>query len=132
MVAPSWGRGVLDQGQLELLRELGAANGNADLLRDLVDQFTTHASGRMEELRDAVSRRDGPKLEGVAHGLKGSSSTIGAARLAAACAVLEATGRSGELAGVEPQLQQVELELRLATDALRTESGPGRPRAEPA
>ena len=118
--------GVLDEEQLETLREVSTATGNADLLRRLVDEFTGNAIARMEQLRDAVSRSDAPLLESAAHGLKGSSSTMGAARVAAACAVLESAGRKGELDGVEPQLQRVERELRLATDALHTECCAGR------
>jgi HPt (histidine-containing phosphotransfer) domain-containing protein len=44
---------------------------------------------------------------------------MGAVRLAAVCAKLEAAGRSGELDDVDAQLHRLETELKQATEALQ-------------
>ena len=113
--------GVLDAEQIDTLREVAAATGNGNLMRNLVDVFTTEAASRLAKLRDAAERADALALEGVAHALRGSSSTMGAVRLAEACAVLEAAGRGGHLDGVAAQLQRLESELERATAALAGE-----------
>jgi CheY-like chemotaxis protein len=46
----------------------------------------------------AAERGDLEELEREAHGLKGSSATLGAVRLATACAALEQAGADGDLA----------------------------------
>ena len=55
----------------------------------LFDQFVAEATTRIATLRDAAARRDADMLRRTAHNLKGSSSIVGAQRLAAMCAEIE-------------------------------------------
>ena len=55
----------------------------------LFDQFVAEATARIAVLRDAAERRDADLLRRTAHNLKGSSSIVGAQRLAALCAEIE-------------------------------------------
>ena len=57
----------------------------------------------------------------LAHGLKGTSATMGASGVASACAVIERAAAAGEVATPE-QLTEVATELLHATTALRAEA----------
>ncbi len=68
-------------------------------------------SARLKTLREAVEGGDGRSVERTAHTLKGSAKNMGAVRMSEICAELEEAGRSGELARVPQQLDQLEAEL---------------------
>jgi two-component system sensor histidine kinase/response regulator len=76
------------------LAGLGRGTGADPLIRQFVD--TTPA--RVEAIAAAVERGDLDEINREAHGLKGSSATLGAARLATVCAALEQAGGDGDLA----------------------------------
>jgi len=63
--------------------------GAPDFTLTLIDQFMREAESRVGALRDAARRLDRAALASTAHSLKGSSSIMGAARLAALCAQVE-------------------------------------------
>ena len=60
-----------------------------DFTLTLIDQFMREAESRVSALGDAARRRDRAALASTAHSLKGSSSIMGAMRLAALCAQVE-------------------------------------------
>jgi DNA-binding response OmpR family regulator len=60
-----------------------------DFTLTLIDQFMREAESRVGALRDAAQRLDRAALASTAHSLKGSSSIMGAMRLAALCAQVE-------------------------------------------
>ena len=76
----------------------------------------------MIELRAATARGDSTTAQAAVHGLKGASATIGASRVAAACAELE-TGAVAEREG----LLGLAAELERAAPALREKAGTGFP-----
>jgi len=59
-------------------------------------------------IRQACQRRDPKLLATSAHGLKSSSAHIGAMKLSAMCAALEADARAGALVRAEPALASLE------------------------
>lgn len=69
---------------LSALDDLGAKN-KADVLRT----FLVSSAEDVQQLSDAVSRRDGARAVAVSHRLRGASLAIGAHRLAEACSRLE-------------------------------------------
>jgi len=117
---------VLDMQQLDELRELAEEMGDPAFLVRLVDQYLEDAASRMAELQDATSGRDAPALAAAAHALKGGSATMGAKRMAALCADLEAAGRRGELPGPE-ELARVSADLQVAGVALQAQARPKSP-----
>ena len=119
------GDGVLNAAQFDGLRRLAAASRDTHFLRSLVDQYVDQAACQLAELRDAAERADAPALKALAHALKGTSATMGASRVAAACAALEeaaALGQAAERGGLEP----LAAELERATAALRGQAPPSR------
>jgi CheY-like chemotaxis protein len=69
------------------VHELSAIDG---LLQRAAARFLEYSPVEIGELRTAVARRDFPQAKAIAHKLKGSSATVGVARLAAALAEIEA------------------------------------------
>jgi two-component system, sensor histidine kinase and response regulator len=110
--------GVLDAAQFDGLRQL--ARGDPGLLGNLIEQYLLQATSEVAELRDAVGRGDPPAVGQLAHSLRGASATMGANRVASACAALEEAAARGTVNGTEGLHRLVD-ELELATAALRAQ-----------
>ena len=81
---------VIDDSVLsQVIRDVGEGQGGTVLLL-----FASELERRIEELREAVSGSDVDVLRRVAHGAKGSASTFGATRVAAAARRLEEACKS--------------------------------------
>jgi PAS domain S-box-containing protein len=108
---------VLDATQFDGLRRLATASGDTSFLRNLIDQYLDIAWSELAKLREADARGDAPALLALAHGLKGTSATMGACGVANACESLEDSARRGEMPG--PQgLDRVATALEQAATAL--------------
>ncbi len=68
------------------------------VMNDLVENFLSSASDRVEAVKDAVGRGDNEALERAAHSLKGSCGTLGATRMAEVCSDLVTLAREGKSA----------------------------------
>ena len=66
----------------------------------LVGAFLTDAPRRLQQLRAAHERGEGPLLQEDAHILRSAAATVGARALAQLCAQLEAASKAGRLAEV--------------------------------
>ena len=71
--------------------------GNEELAATIINGFLDGIPDQMGPLREAVEQRDSPTVQRLAHGLKGSASTVGAIALSEATARLEAAGRAEDL-----------------------------------
>lgn len=80
---------TLDPRMIASFRE-GDPDGAAGIVSLLIDQFLEEATTQTELLRAAGQRGDATALKSAAHNLKGSSTTMGAKRLGAACRAVEA------------------------------------------
>jgi len=92
------GDGPLDADVLASYRDAGAADPN-ETLRTLVGIFLTDSEALVERLRPALLAHDAAEGARAAHALKGCAMAVGARRLAAVCAALEA-GDAADAAGV--------------------------------
>jgi HPt (histidine-containing phosphotransfer) domain-containing protein len=72
-----------------------------------------------------VEKNDAGALERTAHTLKGSSSNMGATRMAAVCAELEEAGASGDLGRAPGLLARLEEEFGRVRPALEAEASSG-------
>ena len=112
---------VIDTGELDdLRRHTGSARG-PDLIVDLVGLFLRHAPERVEAVERAVAAHDAEALREAARALRGSSRTLGAARMAEICAELEQIGTSGSVMGAAPLVAQLKAGFALTRRALETE-----------
>jgi len=85
---------VLDQETLEQLRD--ADDGELGLAREMFDIFKADSPPRISAIKEAIEANDLVKLREISHAMKGSCGTIGATRVSAIAAMLEAYGRSYE------------------------------------
>jgi CheY-like chemotaxis protein len=108
---------VIDQTALDALREL--EDGASDILRELVEIYIDDAPGYITALREAILAADPHQMERTAHTLKGSSASLGARRLVAACLDMERLGRGGSMEGSQEMLARVEREFHSASQVLR-------------
>ena len=109
------GLGVLDE-----LKEGGNTLPPFALL--LIDQYVEEAATQVEMLKDAQARHDAGALKATAHILKGSSSTMGAKRLAALCADMERRAAGGSDDFITPDMMaDVDLEFVKVRAALDIE-----------
>jgi CheY-like chemotaxis protein len=111
---------LLDLGVLASLREL-QAEGEPDILEELIGLFFEEAPPKLAALREAVEEDDARAVERVAHSLKGSSGNMGAMRMAAVYSEIEKVGGSGELTRAPELIERLEVELDRTRRALNAE-----------
>jgi HPt (histidine-containing phosphotransfer) domain-containing protein len=95
-----------------------AAGGDRDVLRELALLYRDDAASQLAALDQAAAQRDVAGVARIAHGLKGSSSSIGARRAADAFRALEEMGRAGALAGLDAAVAHAREECERARHAL--------------
>jgi HPt (histidine-containing phosphotransfer) domain-containing protein len=91
---------------LQTVRELmdAEAKGGKPFLAGLVRSFANEARAALERMRACVRSGDGKRLALEAHRLKGSSGSMGAARLSGECRALERSAREGRLEALERRI----------------------------
>lgn len=82
----------------ELLARFG---GDAGLLRELAELFIQSCPKMLEDIRDAVQKRDAKALERAAHSLKGCVGNFFSHGARETAQRLELLGKSGDLSGAE-------------------------------
>jgi DNA-binding response OmpR family regulator len=97
-----------------LLQRLGI---DREGLRGLIDLFRQDSARLLDEIQQAVGRRDGNALREIVHRLKGSASVLGASQVQIAAARLEALGQSGDFAGADEALGVLVTETRRILEA---------------
>ena len=100
-----------------IVLELEALDG--DVLGDLVALYFDDAAARAAALGDAVARADPDAVARMAHTLKGSSSTLGAAHVAHIASELEQAAKAGDLAPATALLDTLHLALEETRKAFR-------------
>ncbi len=109
--------GVLDLAVVANLREL-SQHGDREQLTRLVETFIGDSLSRIEALNRGIDAADGPVIAGICHSLKGSSSSLGATRLAELCAELEESASHNDLANAVDLLRQLEAAFDVVRPAL--------------
>jgi two-component system, sensor histidine kinase and response regulator len=106
---------------------LSRLDGDAELLRELIDMFLADSNSLLEHVSKAVISQDPAGLERAAHKLKGSVSIFGSQAAIQAAQDLETMGHDRDLphAGeVFAQLKNQIAELEEALGELRQETCP--------
>jgi CheY-like chemotaxis protein len=100
---------TLDASIIAGIRESFSAGG-ADLVSKLIDQFVKEASSLVERITRAATTGDSQTLKAAGHGLKGTSLTIGAKRLAMLGGAVEAHAMTQPGAAVDAALVKAMVE----------------------
>jgi CheY-like chemotaxis protein len=107
----------LDRQILDLLRGLPAAGGES-FLSTVIRSFLASSADDLATVRRCAEEGRWPEAGRAAHRLKGSSATLGAARVAAACAAIEEKAREEQAQDLAPLIARLEQELTQAHAAL--------------
>jgi PAS domain S-box-containing protein len=114
---------AIDSGVFDDFRgPVGNADAN-DFVVKLIDEYLEEAATRIAALKTAVARGDAPAVKTAAHSLKGSSSTVGAKKLATICDEFEALARNLPLTGTAALIVALDDEFERVAQALQVEQG---------
>lgn len=104
---------ILDQGLVgELVEVMGEGFTN------LVDSFRSDSMERVKGLQLACQDDDAEQLRLLSHSFKGSSSNLGAVKVAATCKQIEDLARQDQVAEAGALMAQLQSELNEALAAL--------------
>jgi CheY-like chemotaxis protein len=112
---PSPEEAAVETSVLDNLRDL---SGDPAFLSGLAEMYAKDVAQRMDEMRRAVDEGNASALAEAAHALKSSSGQIGAKRVTALAARIEAIGRSSEFNGVDDLLAQLGRESSAAQEEI--------------
>ena len=106
---------------LQLMQELtgATADSGSDFMAQLAQIFVSDARTTLARMQQYAQAGDAAALAREAHRLKGSSATVGAARLAGECSAIERAARAG---GGKELASSIE-RARLLLDATRVRMG---------
>ncbi len=91
---------------------LSLTGGELTWLRDLFDTYERDTASRLGELRALVAQRALDRVQRAAHGIKGSSGSVGASRMADLCQAMENVARSGSIVDVDAHMAALDEEFR--------------------
>jgi two-component system, sensor histidine kinase and response regulator len=97
------------------------AEGEPDLIVELIDLYLEDAPRKVVSMLRAVAEADGEAMKRAAHGLKGSSASLGACRVAALCGELERGGGDDSFERAGALLARLGQELERARQAFAAE-----------
>ena len=97
---------------------LRASMGSEELLRDVLGTFIENAPERLSQIEMAVTTGDYREAGNIAHAIKGTAATVGAARLSAAAARVVTGARNDFPQEVKEGLSEIGVELESLRKAL--------------
>jgi PAS domain S-box-containing protein len=112
---------AIDSRVFDEYRDGGEVGGANDFVIELIDQYLLDSASRMTILKDAIALRDATGVEQVAHSLNGSSSAVGANRMAGLCEELEILARNPTFDVPSALVVALESEFKRVRHALRIE-----------
>ncbi|MEQ1858950.1 MAG: PAS domain S-box protein [Chthoniobacteraceae bacterium] len=101
------GKDIIDLSALDAFRELDG-DGSGGILVQLIAVFLDNTPTLLGELRSAIGDKVLPKVQRLAHTLKGSCSNFGAHRMRDVCFELETRAGAGSLEGAARLLEDIE------------------------
>jgi len=107
---------VINPERLEALKEF-ADDDDGSFIITLFETFFTNVEPRIQQMYDAVVKKDAQKLCREAHGIKGSSSNLGADYVANLAQQLESLGKSGSTEGAQTLVEQLKAEMEKVKEA---------------
>jgi two-component system, sensor histidine kinase and response regulator len=111
---------VLDPVCIAGLKELREP-GQPDPLAELAELFQREAAACLEKIDTGLAQHDSALASRAAHSLKGSSSNLGANRLASVCAAIEHSAKANEWDSLPRQIGELRAELIRVREALQAE-----------
>lgn len=117
---------VLDPATIERLRRLAreTQRPGEDVLAELFSLYDNDAGRRVDAVQAALARGDAAAAAAAAHALKGASANVGALRVRACCADVEAAARQGDVQAANDHAATLAREVARARTALASALAP--------
>jgi signal transduction histidine kinase/CheY-like chemotaxis protein/HPt (histidine-containing phosphotransfer) domain-containing protein len=109
---------VLDMETIEYLKQLRKGDGPT-VLEKAIGMYLENAPNALDELRQRLAEGDATAVWKIAHGLKGSSASLGAKQLAQRIGEFEGRARASDLSDADSRLASIESEYRRVSTALQ-------------
>jgi HPt (histidine-containing phosphotransfer) domain-containing protein len=110
----------------ETLSEL-VATGFGDAVAELIDDFDTDTTARLQRLRVALARDDSTVVRKEAHSIKGSALQMGASRVASTARLIETaepyTVHSGTVEDLEAAFRDARRDMRAYLERRQLRAG---------
>jgi CheY-like chemotaxis protein/HPt (histidine-containing phosphotransfer) domain-containing protein len=103
---------AVDRATMERLVE---SMGDAGFVAELLDTFSTDASGMLDGIDEAIGAGDGETVHRIAHTMKSNAATFGASSLSEACREMEIAAREGSLNGAATLTKAIRSEYERAS-----------------
>ncbi len=107
------------EGRVDWGMAIEFVQGDAELLRVLVEAFLEESPAQLQQIRAAIAGGDGPGLRRAAHTLKGSLLYWGAQPVFDCCFALETSAKEQGVVGAEPHLAALEAGIAEVSRALQ-------------
>jgi HPt (histidine-containing phosphotransfer) domain-containing protein len=102
---------------------LSRLDNDVDLIKQILRVFVEEdAPNQIQEIREALEKKDRDGVRRHAHALKGASGNVGAIRMCEATLALEIAGQEGALLGAAELAESVEREFVSYREAVRAEN----------
>jgi HPt (histidine-containing phosphotransfer) domain-containing protein len=98
----------VDMACLKELRELSLSAGHPERFRNLIDLFLDTLHNDLQSMRAALANHNAALVRELAHGLKGTTGSLGASSLAMLCSRLENACANEELANARILAREIE------------------------
>lgn len=104
---------ITDAVDMAVLQSLEDAQGEGapDLIVELIDLYLEDTPHRVTHIREALAKTEGLTLGRAAHGLKGSSASLGATQVALLCEELELKAHNVSFEAVAAIVTRLEREF---------------------
>jgi two-component system sensor histidine kinase/response regulator len=109
---------VDDASGVDMQELLSIVHGDRKLLGEIIELFLDDAQTQITKIASAIGRGDALSLRMSAHALKGSAGSVRVNRIAAIAAQLESAARSGDLAGADETLAELQFAFNMAQGTL--------------
>lgn len=94
--------------------------GNFDFALSMLDELETSSDKDLMAIRDAADQQDSHATAEAAHALRGAAGILCATTVQQAAAKIEATARTGDMAEIASQVDNLAQEIRHCLDSLPT------------
>jgi HPt (histidine-containing phosphotransfer) domain-containing protein len=91
----------------------------ADFIGELIDAYLEDTPRLINELAESLAQQDVTKFSRMAHSIKSSSAVFGALLFSAQAKELEMIGKQGDLTGVQPKVEHLEMNYVQVQQKLR-------------
>ena len=111
---------ILNRTTLDNIRAL-QREGAPDILEKIIGLYLDNSNNIIDDIQQAVEKRDAKKIRSTTHNLKSSSANLGADKLAELCKEMESLGKNNQLEEIDQMHDQLKQQYEFACKALKSE-----------